>query len=48
VEKHGKPAVGQRVFIRTRQYKDGGHDEFQEVSAVIPAENAWDDPATGA
>ena len=37
VEKHGWPEAGQRVFIRTRQYLDGGHDEFQETSAVVPA-----------
>jgi hypothetical protein len=47
VEKHGWPAVGQRVFIRTRQYMDGGHDGFQEFSAVVPAEEGWDDPAKG-
>jgi hypothetical protein len=46
VKKHGKPAVGQRVFIRTQQYLDGGHDEFQETSAVVPAQEARDGPAT--
>jgi hypothetical protein len=48
VEKHGRPAVGQRVFIRTRQYMDGGQDEFQEFSAVVPAEHDWDEHAKGA
>jgi hypothetical protein len=48
VEKHGRPAVGQRVFIRTRQYMDGGQDEFQEVSTVVPAEHDWDQRAKGA
>jgi hypothetical protein len=46
VKKHGKPAVGQRVFIRTRQYLDGGHDEFLETSAVVPAQEAQGGPAT--
>ena len=45
VEKHGWPAVGQRVFVRTRQHMDGGQDEVQEISAVVPAEDGWDDHA---
>ena len=36
VEKHGTPALGTRIFIRTRQYLDGGHDQFHEVNAVVP------------
>lgn len=41
VKKHGKPGVGQRVFIRTRQYLDGGpEDRFEETSAVVPAKEA--------
>ena len=46
VKKHGKPAAGQRVFIRTRQYLDCGHDEFRETSAVVPAKEARGGPAT--
>jgi hypothetical protein len=48
VEKHGRPAVGQRIFIRTRQYLDGGQDKFHEFSAVVPAEEGWDSHAKGA
>jgi hypothetical protein len=40
IRKHGKPAVGQRIFIRTRQQCDGGHDGFLEVNAVVPPQNA--------
>ena len=48
VQKHGKPAVGQRVFIRTRQYSDGGpEDLFEETSAVVPAAEARGGPAKG-
>ena len=36
VEKHGTPVLGTRIFIRTRQYLDGGHDQFHEVNAVVP------------
>ena len=28
---------GKRVFIRTKQYVDGGQDKFQETNAVVPA-----------
>ena len=40
VEKHGEPKGGEKVFIRTRQYLDGGHDGFLETSAVVPAPSA--------
>ena len=47
VRKHGKPKAGQRVFIRTKQYLDGGHDEFLETSAVVPAKEGRGGRATG-
>ena len=47
VKKHGKPEVGQRVFIRTKQYLDcGPEDWFLETSAIVPAKEAGGGPAT--
>jgi hypothetical protein len=47
VKKHGKPEVGQRVFIRTQQYLDCGPEgRFVETSAVVPAQEARGGPAT--
>jgi hypothetical protein len=47
VKKHGKPEVGQRVFIRTQQYLDCGPEgRFVETSAVVPAQEARGGPVT--
>ena len=38
VKRFGVPPAGTRVFIRTRQLKDGWEDEFKDVYARVPAE----------
>jgi hypothetical protein len=37
VAKYGVPAVGSRVFIRTRQHINGWEDLPEQVSAIVPA-----------
>jgi hypothetical protein len=37
VAKFGEPEPGKRIFIRTRQQKDGWQGRAQDLSAVVPA-----------
>jgi hypothetical protein len=38
VAKFGEPEPGKRIFIRTRQQKDGWQGRAQDLSAVVPAQ----------
>jgi hypothetical protein len=38
VARHGEPEPGQKIFIRTRQQKDGWQGREQDLSAVVPAQ----------
>ena len=40
VERYGEPKAGERVFIRTRQQRDGWEDDDKDISDVIRAEPA--------
>ena len=48
VAKFGVPAVGKKVFIRIQQMKDYLGSVVYASSAIVPAEEAWDNEADGA
>ena len=38
VERYGEPKAGERVFIRTRQQRDGWEDDDKDISGVVQRE----------
>ena len=43
VEKFGLPRVGQKIFVRIQQMQDYLGKLSQSTSAVVQAEEGWDD-----
>jgi hypothetical protein len=47
VGRFGEPGVGERIFIRTRQHRNGWESAAKDVSALIPARSARGAQAPG-